>query len=119
MDRRGSSYIISRIMQAILLTLMVSVFSTFAIADERQEFNEICRIYTEINNSNMSKDVASKYVIANVKARVSSKDALIAHEAIMQAMPDQRYKLFKQSAEWKIGSSWSCDAMEHLPGTNP
>ncbi len=117
MDRRCSSHIISRTIQALLITLMVSVFSTFANADERQEFNEICRIYTEINNSNMSKDVASKYVMANVKERVSSKDALIAHEAIMQAMPDQRYQLFKQSAEWKTGSTWDCYAMEHLLGT--
>jgi hypothetical protein len=116
MDTRCSSRIISRIMQALLLALMVSVFSTHANADERQEFNEICRIYTEINNSNMSKDVASKYVMANVKERVSSKDALIAHEAIMQAMPDQRYQLFKQSAEWKTGSTWDCDAMKHLLG---
>jgi hypothetical protein len=117
MDRHCSNYIISRTMQALLITLMISVFSTFSNADERQEFDEICRIYTEINNSNMSKDVASKYVMANVKERAFSKDVLIAHEAIMQAMPDQYYKLFKQSAEWKIGSVWHCDAIEHLPGS--
>lgn len=83
-------------------------------ASDQQGFDEVCCIYTEAKNSNMSIATASKYVMENISRRVDSKDALQAHEAIMQAMADQRYILFKQSAEHVLKKSWECEAMKSM-----
>ncbi len=100
----------------IILVLIFLICSISGYSAEDQGFNEVCRIYTEAKNSNMSAGVASKYIFNNVKERVSSVDALQAHAAVMQAMGDKRYSLFKESAEHVLKRSWNCDAMKLMMG---
>jgi len=77
-------------------------------------FDEICTIYTEVKNSNMSTKVASKYILDNIKSRVKSTAALQTHEAIMSAIGNVRYDIFKESAELTLKKSWSCPSMKSL-----
>jgi len=68
-------------------------------------------IYTEVKNSNITKEVARKYVFDNIKERVNSNNALQTHEAIMSVLGHKRYTLFKQSAEHYLKNNWNCSAM--------
>lgn len=97
----------------ILMLVLLTVLKT-ASAGDQEAFNEICRIYTETKNSSMDIQTASQYVFDNISKRVKSKNALITHEAVMEAMHDQRYIIFKESAEHYIKSSWNCKAMKDL-----
>ena len=93
----------------VLLTSSGVVFS----ADETG-FDEICRIYTEAKNSSMSIEELSEYIFDNVKKRVSSTDALQAHDAVFQADPAVRYKLFKESAEYSLKREWDCAVIREV-----
>lgn len=79
-----------------------------------QGFDEICRIYTEAQNSSMQKEQLSSYIFDNVKKRVNNKDALDAHDVVFLADPKERYSLFKQSAELSLKRSWDCPAVKAL-----
>lgn len=102
----------------IFLLFVISGLINYACADkaDRDEagFNEICKIYTEVLNSNMSRDQASKYVFDNIANRVGSKDALDLHDVIFQVDPAKRYKIFKESVEGAIKKKWDCAAMKTL-----
>lgn len=97
-----------------IVGVFCATYSYGNINGRHNDFDEICRIYTEIQNSNMSLNTASNYLLKNIEKRVRSNDALVAHSAILEAMSDRRYELFKQSAEEVLGTVWRCPAMESL-----
>ena len=99
----------------LILILFFSLSVSIAIAgNEQAGFDEICRIYTEALNSNMPKQQMSDYVFDNVKKRVQVKDALEAHSAVFNLAPQERYTIFKQSAEMSLKNSWDCPAAKEL-----
>ncbi len=98
----------------MFLFLWAYSISSYSAGD--QDFDEVCRIYTEANNSNMSIEAASLYIFDNVKKRVNSVDVLQAHEAVMHAFGNDRYALFKGSAEHVLVRNWDCAAMKFMMG---
>ena len=102
------------VIRNIALTLILFFSSLNVSFAVETGFDEICTIYTEVKNSNMTIEVASKYIIDNIKTRVNSTDALQTHEAIMSALGKVRYDLFKESAEHTLKKSWACPAMQSL-----
>ncbi len=102
--------------------LAIILFSTYSIyshsessySESEPGFDEICRVYTEAYNSNMSINVLSEYIFDNVKKRVSFDEALEAHEVVMHADAKSRYALFKGSAEYTLKRSWDCKAMKTI-----
>jgi len=98
----------------ITLTLILFISSLNVSFAMDTGFDEICTIYTEVKNSNMTKEVASKYILDNIKSRVKSAAALQTHEAIMSALGNVRYDIFKESAELTLKKSWSCPSMKSL-----
>jgi len=97
----------------ILLVLLVQGLPNFAYADQTG-FDEVCKIYTEVLNSNMSADESGRYIFDNVAQRVQSKEALDAHDVIFQLKPAERYSLFKEAAEHALKKKWECAAMNSL-----
>lgn len=100
------------------ITIIFSLFivhglTNYACANE-SDFDEICKIYTEVLNSNMPSDQASNYVFDNISKRIHSKDALDAHDVIFQVAPASRYPIFKESVEHTYKKKWECDAMKVL-----
>jgi hypothetical protein len=77
-------------------------------------FDEVCKIYTEALNSNMSGDQLNTFILDNVKTRIKNKDAKSTHDAIPFANPEERYKIFKDSAEHYLKKKWDCAAMKTL-----
>lgn len=93
--------------------IFIWTYSIVAFASDHG-FDEICRIYTEAQNSSMQKEQLSRYIFDNVKKRVNNKDALDAHDVVFLADPKERYSLFKQSAELSLKRSWDCPAVKAL-----
>ena len=96
------------------LVLLLFVFPITSHTGEIASFNEICNIYTEAQNSGMSRSQISDYIQNNIKTRVQPGDALDAHIAIFQLEPEKRYSIFKQTAEISLNRSWDCDALRTL-----
>jgi hypothetical protein len=80
-------------------------------------FDEICLIYTEAKEKYSTPDEISKYIFDNVEARVNSAPALQVHSAIYNIASEERYPIFKQSAEEALQREWSCQVMKEMWGT--
>lgn len=102
-------------MVKVLYTFIFLLFLSFnAVATEETGFDEICRIYTEAQNSSMTGELLSTYIFDNVDQRVTLKDARVAHEIIFQLDPPKRYAIFKESAELSLQHPWDCPAVKSL-----
>ncbi len=77
-------------------------------------FDEVCQIYTEANNSKMSKQDLNDYIFNNIAKRVYSPDALETHSIIFQVPSKERYVIFKQAAEASLKQNWDCAPMQIL-----
>ena len=99
-----------------LLLAVILLFSHTIHAEDSNEagFTEICKIYTAALNTNMNIEQLSDYIFSNVTQRVKSKDALEAHQAVMQLDSSKRYEIFKQSAELSLNHIWDCEAMKKV-----
>jgi len=98
----------------LCLTLFTVAFSTASYSEEVTGFTEICNIYTEAKNSNMANNQLNDYIENNIEKRVRSVDALNTHDAVFQVKLNERYSIFKQSAEFSLKQPWSCEAMQHF-----
>lgn len=103
-------------MRKMLLLTVALIFSHKIYAENLNEagFDQICQIYTAALDSHMDLEQMSNYIFSNVAQRVKSKDALDAHEAIMQLDASKRYKIFKQSAEMSLKHKWDCPTMQKV-----
>lgn len=99
--------------QLALLILLGFCQINVTVADN-SGFDEICHIYTEALNSNMSGDQLNTFILDNIKTRINNKDAKTTHDAIPFASPKERYKIFKDSAERYLKKQWDCAAMKTL-----
>jgi hypothetical protein len=102
------------IKQKLTLFLLLTVITVNGYAAQAGGFDEVCRIYTEAQNSSMQGEQLSTYIFDNVQARVTLTDAIQAHSAIFNIDPAERYSIFKQSAELSLKSKWDCPAMKTL-----
>ena len=101
--------------KALALTLLLS--SYYVHSADTMGFGDICNIYTTALSSNMNIDQLSDYIFSNIEQHVKSKDALDAHEAVMQLDASQRYEIFKQAAQLSLKHSWDCPAMKKVMAT--
>lgn len=60
----------------------------------------------------MTKDQLADYIYNNIAKRVKDKDAVTAHSIIPQVNPPERYKIFKESAEYSLKQKWDCAAIK-------
>lgn len=99
-----------------LLLIVVLLFSHTIHAQNINEagFAQICQIYTAALDTNMNIEQMSGYIFSNVAQRVKSKDALDAHESVMQLKALQRYKIFKKTAVMSLKHNWDCPAMKKV-----
>ena len=94
------------------------VFFLLSCSREIGGFDELCKIFTEIENANpaMSADEEITYYTENFKKRIHSIDPIEVMSAVIQADPAVRYSLIKQSAEYSLKRQWDCVSMKSLMG---
>lgn len=81
-------------------------------------FDKICLIYTDIfnNPANSNKPVIDRLDLVGelIIAHVKDVDAITAFTAVANANPDQKYDLFKQSAEYSLKRDWDCEIIKNI-----
>lgn len=96
----------------IAFTLLASSCVTAADND----FDKVCNYFQQLDSliakkamSNSQKaDYISKHVNEELKA---SSPAREAWEVIVYAVPEERYDIYKSTAEEILGKTWRCDSM--------
>jgi hypothetical protein len=101
----------------LFAVFLLCSYAAHAADTDEADFDKICKIYTGALNSTMNIEQLSDYIFSNVAQRVKSRNALDAHEAVMQVEPVQRYNIFKQSAELALKHPWNCAAMQQIMKT--
>jgi len=96
------------------IIIVLSLFAHFLYADSQEDFNTICDIFTEAQNSSFTDEEIGRYIESNIKSRVSNEDAITAYSLIYVVDKDVRYSNFKKSAEYSTGKEWSCNVMKQL-----
>ena len=109
-------YIFYRSIITLSLIFIISCSGQYYSVDNG--FDKICLIYNDVFNNPTLKDKSTvhKYEIINVliKKHVVDVDAITAFVAVAQANPDDKYSLFKQSAEYSIKREWDCELIKEL-----
>lgn len=90
------------------------LFSTSLYASEVEDFEVACQIFTEAKNTGFDKEKRSAYIEKNINARTSSKELKDTYNIIFNVSPNERYTLFKKSAEHATKKSWNCPAAKTL-----
>lgn len=99
-----------------LIRLLAAAFiftaGTIHAHSEAEAFSEVCRIFGEAEETGLSREHRSDYILKNVANRVSNPSALAVFEGMFLVEQDNRYMVFKTAAEEQIGASWECKPME-------
>jgi len=81
-------------------------------------FDKICLIYNDVFNNPALKDkprLSKQNTVHDlIKKNVFDVDAITAFTAVASANPDDKYSLFKQSAEYSLKREWNCTLIKEL-----
>jgi len=90
------------------------LFSLSIDASEVEDFDVACQIFTEAKNTGFDDEKRGAYIEENILARTSSKELRDTYYVIFQVAPNERYAIFKQSAEHATKKQWDCPAVKEL-----
>lgn len=103
----------------IFVIVVLSIISCSNIAKAADNgFDQICMIYNEVLNDTRNREMTIKdklYLInEKVTKQVKFSDALQVYSAVASADPKEKYKLFKESAEYVLKREWNCSIMKSI-----
>jgi len=99
---------------SVFIIFFCSLVNTSFATEQQPGFDEICNIYTEIKNSNMTQEQKEDYIFDNIEKRVQQQGAKDAYSASVIVDPNKRYDLLKESAEMVVKHKWDCPAMQEF-----
>lgn len=84
---------------------------------QQSDFDKLCIYFKNLNqvleNKSLSKIQQLEFINKQVDESIDKDSpARLAWETVVYAMPDERYEIFKYTAEEVSGKSWRCDAMK-------
>jgi hypothetical protein len=97
----------------VTLFLFLILSTNIAVAEEAG-FDELCKIFIEVDNSNMTNEQRNVYVFSNVKSRINVQDTLDIFDSVFLLDPKERYPAIKKGAEMSLKHPWDCPAMKKL-----
>ncbi len=101
-------------MRTTIIFIVLFFFANSAVSSKIHDFDVICQIFTEAQNSSFNKEQLNRYIEENVKDRIRSKDVKDAYYSIFHLVPEKRYAIFKQAAELTLKREWDCQAAKKL-----
>ncbi len=102
------------LIKRIYFCLFFILFSAGIFASEVEDFDVACQIFTEAKNTGFDKEKRSAYIEENIKTRTSSKELRDTYNIIFNVSPEERYTIFKKSAEHATKKPWDCLAAKEL-----
>ncbi|MCI0506740.1 MAG: hypothetical protein L0Z73_11605 [Gammaproteobacteria bacterium] len=97
------------------LIIILAFFTAPVSAENINDFDITCVIFTEAKNTTFKNHEAlSAYIEENITARVQSKAVKDTYYVIFNLPPEERYDVFKKSAEHELKREWDCPAAKAL-----
>ena len=91
---------------------------SFSSHAKSEDFDKVCSYFQEleklVNVNTMTHLQHNDYILGKLNNIPPASNARVAWEAIASAIPEQRYELYKSSAESVLNQKWQCSAMERL-----
>lgn len=101
----------------IILSLLFIISCSSKYDSIDNGFDKICLIYTDVFSDPALKDrsIIEKHELVYdlVKGNVTDVDAITTFVAVAKANPDEKYTLFKQSAEYSLKRAWDCELIRN------
>lgn len=99
--------------------LLVFTFVTFSSQATESDFDEVClhfqALQAVLNVDAWTHQQRNDFIMNKITNNLpATSNARAAWEAIASATPEQRYMLFKSSAESVLNARWQCPAMKTL-----
>ena len=83
-------------------------------------FDSACQIFKEASTKTLNPEELGNHIatkLDNMEDQFASKEVKEVYHALFNVSPNQRYKLFKQSAETTLKRNWHCQVMKDLYGS--
>ena len=80
-------------------------------------FDSACLIFKEATTKNLNPEELGIYIAEELEklgGQFASKEVNEVFHALFNVAPEERYGLFKQSAEYTLKRDWDCDAIKSL-----
>lgn len=105
-----------------LISNAILICFSLTAASAENDFDIVCGIFSVLQNKSdlakLSPQQRGAFVIERVKNNLDvTSNARVSWEAIVSAVPNQRYEIFKYGAEEVLGKPWTCRPMEQLAAT--
>ncbi|RDH85980.1 MAG: hypothetical protein DIZ80_00460 [endosymbiont of Galathealinum brachiosum] len=105
------------------LILLISLFATLPVYAGQNDFDKICSYFEQLDNvitqKKMTKQQGANFITGYVNKELKeSSAARQAWEVIVYAVPEERYDIYKDTADEILKYSWKCEAMKkHISKT--
>ena len=83
-------------------------------APQRNGYDEVCHIFQEADALHIPLNETLAYITQNFNKRVKHGDAQEAFTLLVNAIPSERYNLFKQAAEASTKHTWDFPEMKTI-----
>ena len=80
-------------------------------------FDSACLIFQEASTKNLNPEALGNYIaeeLDKMATQAASEDVKDVYHALFNVAPEDRYGLFKESAESALKRKWDCDVMKKL-----
>lgn len=103
-------------LKTISLTILYVCLITLVScsASHNNGFDEVCHIFQEAKRLHKPLNETLSYITDNINKRVKHGDAHEAFTLLVNAIPSERYTLFKQTAEASLKHTWDCPDMNAI-----
>ena len=98
------------------LLIVFALLASSCVTAADNDFDKVCGYFQQLDILVAKKAMSNSQRIAYISKHVNkelkaSSSAREAWEVIVYAMPEERYDIYKSTAEEILGKAWQCDAM--------
>lgn len=101
----------------LLTTLFLISCSINTNIKTKNGFDTACLIFQHASTMKLSPQELGNYIanaINKMEHQKASDDVKQVYHALFNVSPNERYALFKESAEITLKRNWDCDAMKKM-----
>lgn len=102
---------------------LLTIFASFPLHAADNDFDKVCNYFVQLDSVAsqrvMSKPQKADFITNRVKKElIEASSARDAWQVIVYAVPEERYEIYKATAEEILDKNWRCDAMQkHIAST--
>ena len=107
------------LLMAVIIFYAGPVFSGGMDLESASDYDQVCEYFDQLQDEISTKTLTPKQRGQFISDRVNKHLGELSHarelwEVIRYAVPEERYEMFKVTAEEQTGKAWECESMRRL-----